>query len=265
MGTALTAEQAHALRRLAPSVLLCQDPDAAGQEAVAKALEVMRARRRARGARRPAAAGAATRPTSSQQDGPDAMRALLDGAVPVERFQVERALERGGARDARGPRPGAGRGRADDRAGWGPGCCRTTSSGWSPTGWGCPRASRRTRCARVPRGGATAAAAATAAGTRRRRRGVTSVDKLEDVERAFLARCLAVKGAGRRGARGDGPRRHLLHRPRPPRRPLPRPSTSTPRPVAAGRRRRPRPPGRRARHPLRRARRRPRRRSRSSG
>src|ERR671912_2700045 len=39
MGTALTEEQVQALRRLAPSVLLCQDPDAAGQKAIGRGLE----------------------------------------------------------------------------------------------------------------------------------------------------------------------------------------------------------------------------------
>ena len=115
MGTALTPEQAHALRRLAPSVLFCQDPDTAGQEAVAKALEVMRrgGGLEARVVRLPPGRDPAD---VVQQDGPDAIRALLDGAVPVERFQVERALERGELDDAGGPRPGAGRGGPDDRA-----------------------------------------------------------------------------------------------------------------------------------------------------
>jgi DNA primase len=35
-----------------------------------------------------------------QGEGADAMRALLEGAVPVARFEVERALDRGGDRDA---------------------------------------------------------------------------------------------------------------------------------------------------------------------
>ena len=49
---------------------------------------------------------------------PAAMRALLDGAVPVARFEVERALEAGRARHARGPRPRAARRRAGASRGW---------------------------------------------------------------------------------------------------------------------------------------------------
>ena len=42
MGTALTDRQLDALKRLTPKVLLCQDPDAAGQEAVAKGKDAIR-------------------------------------------------------------------------------------------------------------------------------------------------------------------------------------------------------------------------------
>ena len=42
MGTALTERQLDALKRLTPKVLLCQDPDAAGQEAVAKGKDAIR-------------------------------------------------------------------------------------------------------------------------------------------------------------------------------------------------------------------------------
>ena len=37
-----------------------------------------------------------------QRDGADAMRALLEQAVPIARFEVERALERGDTRTAEG-------------------------------------------------------------------------------------------------------------------------------------------------------------------
>ena len=43
MGTALTERQLDALKRLTPKVLLCQDPDAAGQEAVEKGKDAIRA------------------------------------------------------------------------------------------------------------------------------------------------------------------------------------------------------------------------------
>ncbi len=40
MGTSLTARQVEALARLAPTALFCQDPDAAGQEAVSRSIAV---------------------------------------------------------------------------------------------------------------------------------------------------------------------------------------------------------------------------------
>jgi DNA primase len=107
MGTALTDQQVDALRRLAPTVLFCQDPDAAGQEAVARGASAVRAlneRSRGRGldfriVRLPAGEDPAD---VVQRDGPDAMRALLERAVPYARFEVERALERGETRTAEG-------------------------------------------------------------------------------------------------------------------------------------------------------------------
>ena len=99
MGTALTDDQAHALRRLAPSVLFCQDPDTAGQAAVGKALSLGEMTRRGatggltfRVVRLPPGKDPAD---VVQQDGAAAMRELLDRAVPVARFEVEQALERG--------------------------------------------------------------------------------------------------------------------------------------------------------------------------
>src|SRR5918995_1821130 len=95
MGTALTEEQVQALRRLAPSVLLCQDPDAAGQEAVAKSLALLErgSGLEARVVRLPPGKDPAD---VVQQDGVDAMRERLGSAVPVARFEVERALEQAG-------------------------------------------------------------------------------------------------------------------------------------------------------------------------
>src|ERR687898_963550 len=92
MGTALTDDQVHALRRLAPAVLLCQDPDAAGQEAVAKSLALLErgSGLEARVVRLPAGKDPAD---VVQHDGVDAMRERLGSAVPVARFEVERALE----------------------------------------------------------------------------------------------------------------------------------------------------------------------------
>jgi DNA primase len=107
MGTALTDQQVDALRRLAPRVLFCQDPDAAGQEAVARGASAVRAlneRGRGRGlefriVRLPAGEDPAD---VVLRDGAEAMRALLDGAVPFARFEVERALERGNTATSEG-------------------------------------------------------------------------------------------------------------------------------------------------------------------
>ena len=107
MGTALTDQQIDALRRLAPTVLFCQDPDAAGQEAVSRSTSAVRAlneRTRGRGldfrvVRLPAGSDPAD---VVQRDGADAMRELLERAVPLARFEVERALERGETRTAEG-------------------------------------------------------------------------------------------------------------------------------------------------------------------
>jgi DNA primase len=100
MGTALTDQQVDALRRLAPTVLFCQDPDTAGQEAVKRGTTAVRAlnnRTQGRGldfriVRLPTGKDPAD---VVQHDGADAMRALLDRAVPLARFEVEMALEGG--------------------------------------------------------------------------------------------------------------------------------------------------------------------------
>ena len=120
MGTALTERQLDALKRLTPKVLLCQDPDAAGQEAVAKgkdAIRVFNEGHHLRGfdlrvVRLPAGQDPAD---VVQRDGAAAMRALLETSVPVARFEVERALDAGATRHAGGPRRGAARGRAGRR------------------------------------------------------------------------------------------------------------------------------------------------------
>jgi DNA primase len=100
MGTALTPSQVGALARMAPEALFCQDPDSAGQEAVSRSIESLRAAnatRQGRGVefrivRLPPGRDPAD---VVQQDGAEAMQALLDGAIAVERFQIERALDAG--------------------------------------------------------------------------------------------------------------------------------------------------------------------------
>ena len=100
MGTALTTQQVDALARLAPRVLFCQDPDAAGQKAVGRGLEGLAEHNSDRRmgtkvdfriVRLPAGQDPAD---VVQADGADAMRRLLDARHP-------RAALRGRAR-ARG-------------------------------------------------------------------------------------------------------------------------------------------------------------------
>jgi DNA primase len=98
MGTALTDRQVSALAKLAPTALFCQDPDAAGQEAVSRSVAALRDVNRARAGRgvefRIVRLPAGSDPADVvQRDGADAMRALLEKAVPIARFEVERALE----------------------------------------------------------------------------------------------------------------------------------------------------------------------------
>jgi DNA primase len=99
MGTALTPQQVDALARLAPKVLFCQDPDAAGQKAVGRGLEGLAEHNSDRRmgtkvdfriVRLPAGRDPAD---VVQAEGGEAMRRLLDAAIPVPHFQVERALE----------------------------------------------------------------------------------------------------------------------------------------------------------------------------
>jgi DNA primase len=98
MGTALTPQQIDVLAKLAPRVLLCQDPDAAGQEAVNKGrLSLIEHNKRRRGTsvdfrvvRLPPGRDPAD---VVQSEGGETMRSLLSNAVAVEHYLVERALE----------------------------------------------------------------------------------------------------------------------------------------------------------------------------
>jgi len=93
MGTALTAEQIAALAGMARTVLLALDADAAGQEAMLKASSLARKRdTRLRVVPLPEGRDPAE---LIQGDGPAAMRAALEAAVPFESFRVERVLASG--------------------------------------------------------------------------------------------------------------------------------------------------------------------------
>ncbi len=87
-----------AIARLAPKALFCQDPDRAGQESVAKGIAALRKYNAgpydARGRVPDRAPAAGEDPADVvQKAGAEQMRALLEQAIPIERFEVERALE----------------------------------------------------------------------------------------------------------------------------------------------------------------------------
>jgi DNA primase len=100
MGTALTEQQVDAIARLAPKALLCQDPDSAGQASAQRGLEALMALMKSDKWRTRAVEFKIVRLPSKQdpadvvqEAGPDEMLRLLQTAMPIERFQVERALE----------------------------------------------------------------------------------------------------------------------------------------------------------------------------
>jgi DNA primase len=90
MGTALTAEQAREISRLASVVLLCLDADAAGQQAAVRAASVLPERLELRVVGMPAGSDPAD--IMGEEGGAERMRGLLEGAVPFARFQIERTL-----------------------------------------------------------------------------------------------------------------------------------------------------------------------------
>ena len=90
MGTALTAEQAREISRLASVVLLCLDADAAGQQAAVRAAAVLPERLELRVV--PLPAGSDPADIVGEEGGAARMRELLDGSVPFARFQIERTL-----------------------------------------------------------------------------------------------------------------------------------------------------------------------------
>lgn len=91
MGTAMTDEQVGELARLAPTVLLALDADAAGQEAMLRGARVA--------ARRKLTLRVVPLPVGSDPadlvaaEGPRAMAERVEQSVPFVRFRVERELE----------------------------------------------------------------------------------------------------------------------------------------------------------------------------
>jgi DNA primase len=100
MGTALTEEQVGELARMAPTVLLALDADAAGQEAMLRGARVA--------ARRNLALRVVPLPPGSDPadlvaaEGPRAMSDRVEASVPFVRFRVERALDAGDLTRAEG-------------------------------------------------------------------------------------------------------------------------------------------------------------------
>ena len=138
MGTALTDVQVDALKRLAPQVLLCQDPDAAGQEAVGQGdgrdprLQRRARRRPPRGARRAPAAGPRPRRRRPARTAPRRCGrcSRLGAGRPVRPW-----TGRSTRATSRRPRAATGRCASSRRssAGSARGCSRTTSSASRPT------------------------------------------------------------------------------------------------------------------------------------
>jgi DNA primase len=194
MGTALTDRQLDALKRLTPKVLLCQDPDAAGQEAVAKGKDAIRAfneSHRLRGfdlrvVRLPPGEDPAD---VVQREGTEAMRALLETSVPVPRFEVERALDAASLGTPEG-REEALRAVAPVVGRLQPGPLQYDLIQLIANRLQMSEAMTQEALRAAPRSNGRAAAPAG--------RPSTSVDRREATERAFLARCLAIKDAGRR-------------------------------------------------------------------
>jgi DNA primase len=100
MGTALTVEQVGELAKLASVVHLALDADAAGQNAMLRAAEVAAGQKlELRVVPLPAGSDPAD---LVAQEGGDAMRGLVERAVPFVRFRVERALAVGDRGTAEG-------------------------------------------------------------------------------------------------------------------------------------------------------------------
>jgi DNA primase len=195
MGTALTDRQLDALKRLTPKVLLCQDPDAAGQEAVAKgkdAIRVFNEGHHLRGfdlrvVRLPAGQDPAD---LVQREGAAAMRALLETSVPVARFEVERALDAGRLDTPEG-RDQALRAVAPIVGRLEPGPLQYDLIQLIANRLQMPETMTSEALRRAPRSNGRSAGRAPAPPV------ATSVDRREESERAFLARCLAIKQVGR--------------------------------------------------------------------
>jgi DNA primase len=91
MGTAMTEQQVEALAGLAPTVLLALDADSAGQEAMLRAARVA-AGRKLELRVVPLPVGSDPADLVAEQ-GAEAVAGLIEGSVPLVRFQVQRTLD----------------------------------------------------------------------------------------------------------------------------------------------------------------------------
>jgi DNA primase len=197
MGTALTPQQVDALARLAPKVLFCQDPDAAGQKAIGRGLEELAEHNSDRRmgtkvdfriVRLPAGQDPAD---VVRAEGGDAMRRLLEAAVAVPHYQVEMALE--GDLTGTDARDAALSLAAEAIAPLGPSVLRSELVKLVSDRLNVPATLVESVIADPARRRRAAQAAETAAAERRKR------------EQAAAARAAAARSASRPGAGDDGP------------------------------------------------------------
>ena len=195
MGTALTEDQARQMQRLAPSVLLCLDADAAGQQAAVRAASVLPDRLELRVV--PLPPGADPADIVGEEGGAERMKALLERAIRFERFQVERILETGRDDDAltqvgsviRPLAPGILRDEliklASSRLGISPELVESAVKSAPPLTAATGAGSRRDASPDTPPADSRASNGARQA-----------IDRREQSERAFLALCVALPELG---------------------------------------------------------------------
>ena len=189
MGTALTEEQIAELGRMAPTVVMALDSDRAGQEAMLRAARMA--------ARRKIELRVVSLPEGSdpadivQNDGAQRMQELVESAVALVRFRVERILAAG---DASTPE---GRDRMLDElrpvfAEMGPSAMRDELRQLVQGALNVSDAVAESLLAAPPRRASAGAAVDGVA-----RRPAASLDRREESARAFLALCLALPERGR--------------------------------------------------------------------
>jgi DNA primase len=203
MGTALTPEQVAELARMAQTVLLALDADAAGQEAMLRAQALATGRNLEL---RVVPIPVGTDPAELvQRDGAQAMQAAVDASVPFVRFRVERALDSGDDGTAEG------RDRIVEElrpvfATLPPSAMRMELTRIVSSRLALPESLVEQMLGRSPRGGAARGPGEGAAVAGRQREGgrangsrrPASLSPHEETERAFLALCLASPEDGAR-------------------------------------------------------------------